>query len=154
MQLEVRSGNVDCCLNLARTVTIQIVRIFDNLGVSGFNFMRNYVLAIPNWPNVPRCSQSFAFSPGTIWFSWYYYYWSLMTYRGRRVKSTTHLSRPPPVSKSTQIRVNSTIRVKSATSRKSGVFLQKSVWKVEEKCCRRNIPFLDAPRGRKKKYWI
>ena len=56
----------------ARTVTIQIARIFENLGVPGFNFMRNYVLAIPNWPNVPRCSQSFAFSLGALWFSWYY----------------------------------------------------------------------------------
>ena len=57
----------------ARTATIQIANIFENLDVPGFNFMRNYVLAIPNWPNVPRCSQSFAFSPGALWFSWYYY---------------------------------------------------------------------------------
>ena len=60
--------------HLARTATIQIARIFENLVcVTGFNFMRNYVLAIPNWPNVPRCSQSFAFSPGALWFSWYIY---------------------------------------------------------------------------------
>ena len=56
----------------ARTATIQITRTFDNLDVAGFNFMRNYVLAIPNWPNVPRCSQSFAFSPGALWFSCIY----------------------------------------------------------------------------------
>ena len=53
----------------ARTDPIQIARIFDNLDAPGLNFMRNYVLDIPNWQNVPRCSQSSAFSLGAMWFS-------------------------------------------------------------------------------------
>ena len=56
----------------ARTDPIQIARIFENLDAPGFYFMRNYVLDIPNWQNVPRWSQSSAFSLGALWFSWYY----------------------------------------------------------------------------------
>ena len=59
----------------ARTDPIQIARIFENLHVHGFYFMRNYVLDIPNWQNVPRWSQSSAFSLGALWFSWYVRHW-------------------------------------------------------------------------------
>ena len=59
-------GNVACCLIFARTPTIQIATIFENLHVTGYNLMRNYHLSIPNWPYVPRCSQSSAVSPSAL----------------------------------------------------------------------------------------
>ena len=41
----------DLLSHFARTASIQIARIFDNLGVASFRVMRNYVLSIPNWQN-------------------------------------------------------------------------------------------------------
>ena len=41
----------------------EIFRIFENHRVTTFFLMRNYHLSIPNWPNVPRASQSSAVSP-------------------------------------------------------------------------------------------
>ena len=58
----------------ARTAPIQLARIFELDVVPGFYLMRNYVLDIPNWQNVPRWSQSSAFSLGALWLSCIYYY--------------------------------------------------------------------------------
>ena len=53
-------------LPCARTDPTQIARIFENPGVAGFYLMRNYVLDLPDWQNVPRWSQSSAFSLGAL----------------------------------------------------------------------------------------
>ena len=52
-----------------------------------FNFMRNYVLNFAFLPNVPRCSQSFAFSLRVSGFSW-----SMMMYHLCDPISLVHVS--------------------------------------------------------------